>query len=64
MSPTAEVVRRYLPDAVPAAGPGLLVALDIDGTLIDHEQQMTTAVRESVQALRDTGTQVILSTGR
>lgn len=64
MTLTADVVRDHLPATVPVAGPDLLVALDIDGTLIDHEQRMTTAVREAVGALRDSGTQVVLSTGR
>lgn len=64
MTLTAGSVRDHLPAGFPAAGPELLVALDIDGTLIDHEQHMTTAVRETVGALRDSGTHVVLSTGR
>lgn len=64
MTLTADDVRTHLPATVPAAGPGLLVALDIDGTLIDHDQRMTTTVRETVGALRDSGTRVMLSTGR
>ena len=57
-------VRSLLPRDLPRAGSELLVALDIDGTLIDHDQYMTPAVRETVGALRDTGTHVVLSTGR
>ncbi|MEE6286941.1 HAD family hydrolase [Georgenia sp. MJ173] len=57
-------VRAALPAAVPVAGPELLVALDIDGTLIDHDQRMTAAVRDAVAALRDTGAHVVLATGR
>ncbi|HLV03631.1 HAD family hydrolase [uncultured Georgenia sp.] len=64
MTLTADVVRDHLPPAFPAAGPELMVALDIDGTLVDHEQRMTTAVREAVAELRDSGTQVVLATGR
>ncbi|WP_324650326.1 HAD family hydrolase [Georgenia sp. H159] len=64
MTLTADSVREHLPAAFPPAGPDLLVALDIDGTLIDHEQRMTTAVREIVGALRDSGARVVLSTGR
>lgn len=41
-----------------------LVALDVDGTLVDWENQMTEAVRESVLALRDSGVEVVISTGR
>ncbi len=64
MTLTVGAVRDHLPAAFPAAGPQLLVALDIDGTLIDHEERMTTAVRETVGELRDSGTHVVLSTGR
>jgi len=64
MTLTADVVRDHLPPTFPAAGPDLLVALDIDGTLVDHEQRMTTAVRETVAELRDSGAQVVLATGR
>ena len=64
MTLTVDTVRQHLPAQVPPAGPGLIVALDIDGTLIDHEQHMTTTLRQAVQALRDTGTHVMLSTGR
>ncbi len=64
MTLTADAVREHLPAAFPAAGPDLLVALDIDGTLVDHDQRMTTAVRETVGAVRDSGARVVLSTGR
>lgn len=57
-------VRARLPRTLPSAGPELLVALDVDGTLIDHDQHMTPAVREAVGLLRDTGTHVVISTGR
>jgi HAD superfamily hydrolase (TIGR01484 family) len=43
--------------------PGLL-ALDIDGTLVDWREEMTPAVRKSVLAARDAGAHVVLSTGR
>lgn len=64
MTLTVDAVRDHLPAAFPAAGPDLLVALDIDGTLIDHEERMTTAVRQTVGRLRDAGVRVVLSTGR
>ena len=41
-----------------------LVALDVDGTLVDHENVMSPAVRETVNALRDAGTEIVISTGR
>ncbi|MCM3661262.1 Cof-type HAD-IIB family hydrolase [Georgenia satyanarayanai] len=64
MTLTVDAVRDRLPAALPAAGPELLVALDIDGTLIDHEERMTTTVRQTVGRLRDAGARVVLSTGR
>jgi HAD superfamily hydrolase (TIGR01484 family) len=41
-----------------------LVALDVDGTLVDGENVMTDAVRSVVRALRDTGVETVISTGR
>ncbi len=42
----------------------LLVALDVDGTLMTYDGVISTEVRESVAALRDGGAHVVLSTGR
>ena len=61
MTLTVDAVRDHLPAAFPAAGPDLLVALDIDGTLIDHEERMTTAVRQTVGRLRDAGARVVVA---
>lgn len=41
-----------------------LVALDVDGTLVDYENQMTPAVHDAVTAIRDSGAEVVISTGR
>lgn len=41
-----------------------LVALDVDGTLVDWENRMTDAVREAVHAVKDAGIHVVISTGR
>ncbi|WP_375001246.1 HAD family hydrolase [Aeromicrobium sp. CTD01-1L150] len=41
-----------------------LAALDVDGTLVDWDNQMTGAVRETVRALADAGIEVVISTGR
>ncbi|MRJ99923.1 HAD-IIB family hydrolase [Aeromicrobium sp. S22] len=41
-----------------------LVALDVDGTLVDSANEMTPAVREVVRAVRDSGIEVAISTGR
>ncbi|MGC5617536.1 HAD hydrolase family protein [Georgenia sp. Z1491] len=50
--------------ALPEAGPELLVALDIDGTILHHDTTLSPRVAESVAALQDTGTHVMLATGR
>lgn len=42
----------------------LLVALDIDGTLVDESNSVSPEVREAVQRTLDAGVSVILSTGR
>ena len=41
-----------------------LVALDIDGTLVDHDGLMSDGVRAAAQAVFDAGHYVILATGR
>lgn len=41
-----------------------LVALDVDGTLVDDANQMSRAVRDSVLAIRDAGAEIVISTGR
>ncbi len=41
-----------------------LVALDVDGTLVDHENTMSPAVHQAVNELRDSGVEVVISTGR
>jgi Cof subfamily protein (haloacid dehalogenase superfamily) len=41
-----------------------LVALDVDGTLVDSDNQMSPAVHEVVTAIRDAGIETVISTGR
>ncbi|WP_104181134.1 HAD family hydrolase [Arthrobacter sp. B0490] len=41
-----------------------LIALDVDGTLVDHEGSMTEEVRDSVRAAVQAGHDVIIATGR
>jgi hydroxymethylpyrimidine pyrophosphatase-like HAD family hydrolase len=41
-----------------------LVALDIDGTILDHDQHLTERVRASVRAVADLGIHVVIATGR
>jgi hydroxymethylpyrimidine pyrophosphatase-like HAD family hydrolase len=41
-----------------------LVALDVDGTLVDYDQRLSDRVRDAVTAVRDAGHHVVVSTGR
>lgn len=41
-----------------------LVALDVDGTLVDHEGQMSDEVRAAAAAVVDAGHAVVIATGR
>ena len=41
-----------------------LVALDVDGTLVDWDNMMTAAVREAVRAVAASGVPVVVATGR
>jgi Cof subfamily protein (haloacid dehalogenase superfamily) len=41
-----------------------MVALDVDGTLVDHDGHMSTPVREAAQAVVAAGHQVLIATGR
>lgn len=54
---------RGLPDHLPG-GEELLVALDIDGTLLSHDGALSPAVHEAVRQVVRSGAQVVLSTGR
>ncbi|WP_460743328.1 HAD family hydrolase [Nesterenkonia halophila] len=59
--------------AVPAAGLGgtfvhqqgkLMVCLDVDGTLVDHDGHMSEAVKQSARAVVGDGHAVVVATGR
>ncbi|MEJ5913572.1 HAD family hydrolase [Pseudokineococcus sp. 1T1Z-3] len=41
-----------------------LVALDVDGTLVDHDEVLTPAVRDAVHAVVAAGHHVVIATGR
>lgn len=56
--------RRLLPVGLPTAGDDLMVALDIDGTLLSHDGDLAPAVRDAVAALDETGAHVVLASGR
>ncbi|MFF1883137.1 HAD family hydrolase [Pseudarthrobacter sp. NPDC058196] len=42
----------------------LMVALDVDGTLVDHDGHMTPGVRDAAQAVVAAGHEVMIATGR
>jgi hydroxymethylpyrimidine pyrophosphatase-like HAD family hydrolase len=57
----------------PQGGPGderdggwrpALLALDIDGTILDHDQKLSDRVRMAVAAVKDAGYQTVIATGR
>ncbi|MGG5174756.1 HAD family hydrolase [Pseudarthrobacter sp. J1763] len=41
-----------------------LIALDVDGTLVDHNGHMSEGVRDAARAVVDAGHQVLIATGR
>ena len=50
--------------SLPTMAPPHLVALDVDGTTINHAGVLSAAVREAVRDVVDAGHHVIISTGR
>lgn len=52
------------PSDAAEAAPPRLVALDIDGTLVDFQEQLSPVVRRAVLGARDAGAHVVLATGR
>ena len=41
-----------------------LIAIDIDGTLVNSKKEITPAVKKAVLAARDEGKQIVICTGR
>ncbi len=41
-----------------------LIAIDMDGTLLDPQHQITPAVKQAIAAARRKGVHVVLATGR
>ena len=41
-----------------------LIAIDIDGTLVNSKKEITPAVKKAVLAARDKGKQIVICTGR
>lgn len=52
------------PASLPMPGPGLLVGLDVDGTILTHSGELHEAVRASIRRLVDAGAHVVIATGR
>lgn len=52
------------PQGIPAAGPDLLVALDVDGTIVHHDGTLSDRVREGIVELDRRGAHVVIATGR
>ncbi|WP_457972901.1 HAD family hydrolase [Arthrobacter sp. D1-17] len=42
----------------------LMIALDVDGTLVDHDGHMSQQVRQAAQAVVEAGHEVLIATGR
>jgi HAD superfamily hydrolase (TIGR01484 family) len=47
-----------------AGGPLLLAALDIDGTIVDHDERLSDRVRQAVADVAASGVHVVVATGR
>ncbi|WP_235001759.1 HAD family hydrolase [Arcanobacterium ihumii] len=50
--------------SLPAAGPELLVALDIDGTILHHNTSLSPRVKKAILTHLEVGTHVVIATGR
>ncbi|MBM7824560.1 HAD superfamily hydrolase (TIGR01484 family) [Arcanobacterium pluranimalium] len=49
---------------LPSAGPQLMVALDIDGTILHHDTSLSPRVKEAIAAHLAAGTNLVIATGR
>jgi hydroxymethylpyrimidine pyrophosphatase-like HAD family hydrolase len=65
-APLAPAVPSFSPELTRhlRAGPELMVALDIDGTLVRSDGTVSVAVRDAVREVLEAGTNVVLATGR
>jgi hydroxymethylpyrimidine pyrophosphatase-like HAD family hydrolase len=52
------------PRGTPGRPPTRLVALDLDGTVIDRDGALSERVREAVQAVERSGREIVIATGR
>lgn len=68
MSTPAEQARtpQFTPGLVAdlRLGPDLLVGLDIDGTILGHDDSLSPRVHRSIRRVVDSGTRLVLATGR
>lgn len=56
--------KQTLDEAELRAGPDLMVALDIDGTIVHYDTSLSPRVRDAIRAHVEAGTQIMISTGR
>lgn len=49
---------------LPGAGPDLMIALDIDGTILHHDTTLSSRVRDAIHAHIAAGTRILVATGR
>lgn len=52
------------PEGLPPTGPELLVALDVDGTILHHDGALSARVKQAIQELDRRGAHVVIATGR
>ncbi|GGO94880.1 HAD family hydrolase [Actinomyces gaoshouyii] len=52
------------PGFCPALGPGLIVALDVDGTILDRDGRVSDRVHAALSRLDAAGARIVVSTGR
>lgn len=61
LSRVGQEIRGY---SLPSAGPDLFIALDIDGTVLHHNNTLSPRVGQAVRAHMKAGSHVCLATGR
>ncbi|WP_353065602.1 HAD family hydrolase [Arcanobacterium hippocoleae] len=59
-----EAVAEARLHGLPAAGPQLFIALDIDGTLLRHDTSVSPRIVAAIQAHLTAGTHIVICTGR
>ncbi len=60
----ADLRAAFARAGTPKAGPGLLLALDVDGTILHHDTALSGRVARAIDAHRKAGTRIVLASGR